>query len=130
MLTCSRDETARIWDAHTGAPLTAFFGQGGDLVAARFSPDGQRVVLGGSTAAGIWEVPLAEVPAPEWFARLAEVVAGVRLNAQEVPVAVPPSEFFELKEELAALEGDGLYERFAKWFFADRATRARSPFLR
>ena len=91
---------------------------------------GQRIVLRGSTTAGVWEVPLAEVPAPEWFARLAEVVAGVRLNAQEVPVMVPLSEFFELKDEVSALEGDGFYERFAKWFLADRATRARSPFLR
>ena len=75
-------------------------------------------------------MPLAGIPAPAWLARLAEVVAGVRLNTQGVPVAVPLGEFFELKEELAALEGDGFYERFAKWFFADRATRARSPFLR
>jgi WD40 repeat protein len=122
------DGFPRVWDVRTGHLLSVH--REGGFSFDGFSPDGQRVALRGNPAAGIWEVPLAEVPAPAWLARLAEVVAGVRLNTQGVPVAVPVSEFFELKEELAALEGDGFYEQFAKWFLADRSARARSPFLR
>ena len=76
----------------------------------------------------VWDVPRAEIPAPEWFARLAESVVGMRLDADGVTEVVPTAEYFALQGEIAALDGDGFYERIAKWFVEDRSTRKRSPF--
>ena len=44
VVTASRDTTARIWDAHTGAPLHALRGHFGVVDDASFSPDGRWVV--------------------------------------------------------------------------------------
>src|SRR5205814_492266 len=59
-LTGSKDETARLWDAHSGEPLSPPFQHQDSVAAVAFSPDGGTVltgtsnVLGGSTAQ-LWD---------------------------------------------------------------------------
>jgi WD40 repeat protein len=59
IVTGSADETARVWNVATGAPVGASLRAQDDVLEALFSPDGSRVVtversLGG--AAQIWDV--------------------------------------------------------------------------
>jgi WD40 repeat protein len=54
VVTASRDRTARIWDARTGAPLHTLRGHFGSVNDASFSPDGRWVVTAGPSTAGLW----------------------------------------------------------------------------
>ncbi len=49
VLTASGDNTARVWDAATGQPITPPMKHEDNVSHAAFSPDGRRVV----TASGI-----------------------------------------------------------------------------
>src|SRR5262249_2599066 len=40
--------TGRVWDAKTGSALVELKGKTGEMVMAAFSPDGSRIVTGGS----------------------------------------------------------------------------------
>ena len=44
VLTASFDGTARVWDAHTGEPLTPFMSHDAGVLCAAFSPDAMRIV--------------------------------------------------------------------------------------
>ena len=44
MVTTSKDKTARIWDAKTGAAIATLSGHTNVVESAAFSPDGTRVV--------------------------------------------------------------------------------------
>jgi dipeptidyl aminopeptidase/acylaminoacyl peptidase len=44
ILTASEDDTARLWDAETGAPGPVLRGHAGSVWSAVFSPDGRRIV--------------------------------------------------------------------------------------
>jgi WD40 repeat protein len=44
ILSCSKDKTARVWDAATGQQLAVLAGQKHVVVATRFTPDGRRIV--------------------------------------------------------------------------------------
>ncbi len=50
------DRTARIWNAHTGEPLSPPLKHEGIVCAARFSPDGGRVVTASfDKTARLWD---------------------------------------------------------------------------
>jgi len=55
VVTGSRDETARIWNADTGASVRALRGHFGAVRDAEFSPDGQWVVTAGPGTAALWD---------------------------------------------------------------------------
>jgi WD40 repeat protein len=55
IVTASNDNTARLWDGSTGAPLAILSGHTGHVNNARFSPDGTRVVTASEdNTARIW----------------------------------------------------------------------------
>ena len=57
VVTASEDNTARVWDAETGAELAALKGHADVVNSAAFSPDGKRVVTASSdNTARIWDV--------------------------------------------------------------------------
>lgn len=56
IVTTSEDQTARIWDAHTGRPLTPPLPHDGFVVHASFSADGRRVVTASvDGGARVWD---------------------------------------------------------------------------
>jgi WD40 repeat protein len=57
VVTASRDSTARIWDATTGALLNTLRGHSGIVSDASFSPDGLWVVTAGPSTAALWSLP-------------------------------------------------------------------------
>jgi WD40 repeat protein len=54
VVTASRDATARIWDARSGALLHTLRGYFDTVNDAEFSPDGQWVVTAGPSTAALW----------------------------------------------------------------------------
>jgi len=57
IVTASRDGTARIWDALSGAELVVLDGHSGAVQHASFSPDGRRIVTASRDGtARIWDV--------------------------------------------------------------------------
>jgi dipeptidyl aminopeptidase/acylaminoacyl peptidase len=63
--TASRDNTARVWDAQTGLPLTEPLKHAGEVWHAQFSPDSKRVVTASwDKTARVWDAqtgqPLTE----------------------------------------------------------------------
>jgi WD40 repeat protein len=55
VVTASRDNDARIWDARTGALRFTLRGHFGVVRDASFSPDGRWVVTAGPQTAGLWD---------------------------------------------------------------------------
>ena len=55
MVTGSDDETAKVWSMATGRELLTLRGHTEDIVAARFSPDGRRILTSSSHEAKLWE---------------------------------------------------------------------------
>jgi WD40 repeat protein/DNA-binding SARP family transcriptional activator len=56
VVTASKDGTARVWDAFTGAERMTLRGHAGPVTAVAFSPDGTRIVTGGDDATlRVWD---------------------------------------------------------------------------
>jgi WD40 repeat protein len=56
IVTGSEDETAKVWDARTGAELLTLNGHTGSVHAVSFSPDGRRIVTGSwDFTAKVWD---------------------------------------------------------------------------
>jgi hypothetical protein len=128
LLTASEDGTARLWDPETGHPVSELLRHGGGVTSAEFSADGTRVVTcSADMAVRVWEVISAPLPVPEWLPTLAEAVAAQRIDADESGRVVPVAELFGLREKLAANPHQNYYGRWARWFFADGASRTISP---
>ena len=61
IVTASKDHTARIWDATTGAVLAKLEGRGYAFTFAAFSPDGARIVTAsGDYTARLWDAKTGE----------------------------------------------------------------------
>src|SRR5204862_462419 len=94
VVTASRDNNARVWDAGTGLTLGEPLKHGDDVSSAQFSPDGQRVVTASDdNTARLWHVPTSPLPIPRWLLQLAEAVVGQRLNDQGIIEVVSGAEF-------------------------------------
>ncbi len=132
VVTMSEEPITRIWDTASGHLLfEPLLHQGtvGDAPDARFAPDGNRLAT--VTPDGVlrlWDVPVVPVPTPAWFSELAETVAGKRFDAQGRSIPVSASRLVHLRQQLISDSSTNFYARWAKWFFADRSTRAASPF--
>jgi WD40 repeat protein len=56
IVTCSQDETAKVWDARTGKELLTLSGHTDAIPSASFSADGKRIVTGsGDKTAKVWD---------------------------------------------------------------------------
>jgi hypothetical protein len=131
VLTASIDGTAGLWDARTGFLLSTALKHQALVEHAQFSPDGRRIATASfDYTVRIWEIAQAGAAAPAWLPDLAEAVVGERLSEQRVAVDVPAGRFLQLKSRLESLSGDEDYARWARWFVADRSTRAVSPSAR
>ena len=62
LVTASEDQTARVWDAATGQPLTGTLAHQGFVVSAAFSPDGTRVVTASEDqTARVWDAATGQL---------------------------------------------------------------------
>ena len=56
VVTASADETARVWNAATGQPVTPSLAHSGTVTHASFSPDGKRLVTASADeTARVWD---------------------------------------------------------------------------
>ncbi|NPU99204.1 MAG: hypothetical protein HPY51_18560 [Candidatus Omnitrophica bacterium] len=62
IVSASRDGTAKVWDAETGAMVSEFVGHATGVVYARFFPDGRRVLSADNDhRAYIWDSQTARI---------------------------------------------------------------------
>ena len=69
VVTASDDNTAQVWDAATGKPLSPALEHQAGVSSAAFSPDGRRLVTASDdNTARIWETRLDDTPPVAWSA--------------------------------------------------------------
>ena len=129
ILTASSDGTVGLWEARTGMPLASPLRHGSFVVEqAEFSPDGRWVATACNDGyVKIWSIAKAASVPPVWLPQLAEAAVGERLSPERMSKVVPPSEFFRLKERMAATNAADESASWARWFLADRSTRPVAP---
>ena len=55
-MSASSDNTAKLWEAHTGVPILTLKGHANAVISASFSPDGSRIVTAGlDNAVKVWD---------------------------------------------------------------------------
>jgi hypothetical protein len=77
-----------------------------------------------------WNLLTLPLPVPGWLPELAESVAVKQLDIQGRATPVPVCRLVELRQQFEYVPATNFYVRWAKWFFAERGTRARAPFGR
>jgi tetratricopeptide (TPR) repeat protein len=124
--TASQDGTARVWDAATGRAMTEPLRDVQAVHHVQFSRNGQWLATS-SRFARIWELPPPITVAPEWLAALAESVAGQAVDESGRLAPVSADALAALKQRFSRSEPANAWTAWARWFFADRSTRALSP---
>src|SRR6185503_16436212 len=98
IVTASDDQTARVWDALTGQPVTEPLKTDGTVFAAAFARDGNWVVTASSDrSARLWDVEPPSGPPPAWLPGFVEAVAGARFNEDGGIEKLAPEQFLTLK---------------------------------
>jgi WD40 repeat protein len=120
--TASRDQTARIWDAVTGRPITAPLEHKGAVLSAAFSPDGARLVTASDDkTAQVWEV-WQEFENTADLIQLLEGVSGLDGTQDNTPALAEA----DRNRRLDALQAKAAHETgvgFLHWFFGARYRR-------
>jgi dipeptidyl aminopeptidase/acylaminoacyl peptidase len=133
-LTVSGDKVACVWDTETGMPISDPITPNERIHSANFSPDGKRIVITSFDYAQVWDMtPRTDEIPPEWPVKLAEAIAGQRLNDRGLfePLNKDPSEILEeVKEQLSHQPADDDWVIWGRWFLGDRSTRTISPFTK
>jgi WD40 repeat protein len=57
VVTASGDNSAKIWEVATGAPVATLRGHPSHVFSARFSPNSRQVITAGGEIAKLWNVP-------------------------------------------------------------------------
>jgi len=131
VVTVDLEPVSLIRDAATGHPLFEPLRHEAKVEAVLFLSHGSRLAtVGGDRLLRLWDVPSLPMPAPDWLSDLAEAVAGKRFDAQGRSIPVNAGRLVELRRQLGASDATEFYAQWARWFFADRDTRAISPFSR
>lgn len=131
LLTQSTENDLRVWDVSSGQPLSETKRQWGKILKLEFNPASDQILI--LTEAGLvelWDVPISPDSAPDWLPTLAEAVAG-QINdgtGARQPGRHESALYFEIKTGLEQSVAADFYTRWGKWFVADRASRAISPF--
>jgi WD40 repeat protein len=127
-----RAPEARLWSLQAGEPLGDAISQKGATFwgSARFTADGQRLVIAGTEEALIWDIPLVPPREAGDLADLAEAVAGsvVDENGKLVTLLnmVPP--LSNLRRRTAdAPPGTSAGPSLIRWFLSDPWERTISP---
>jgi len=128
VVSVAMDCTARVWNSRTGWPVSERLRHGDAVWVARFTPLGNKVISGSADgAARVWTLPNVPLPVPAWFPDLSEAVGGVSLDTSRSFTQLPRGSLLQRREQLSSLRGSDFYTHFARWFFADRATRSPAP---
>ena len=102
MVTASSDNTARVWDAQSGQPVTGPLKHNHAVNHAAFSPDGRWVVTASwDNTARVWDLPSGDRPAEDWRL-LAELVTGQRMDPSGGFAALEPKALAETWQTLRA----------------------------
>jgi dipeptidyl aminopeptidase/acylaminoacyl peptidase len=132
IVTASSDNTARVWDAESGQPLTEPLKHNGRVRSAQFSPDGRQIVTASEDyTAQVWDLVSAQRGYPDWLLEIAEAISGEVLNKQGVlePTKLNRAETIKrIRENLDRESGDDDWVVWGRWLLADPATRTISPF--
>jgi hypothetical protein len=86
VLTGSRDNTARLWEAATGRPIGQPMPHDAELHAVAFSPDGKAVLTGsadvalGNGKARLWQVPPAVEGSPQRITLWTQILTLLELD--------------------------------------------------
>lgn len=128
VVTASRDGTARVWDARTGLPASEPLRHAAPVNTARFHPAGDALLTGAEDGSvRLWPLARVRSRAPGWLPALAEALGGQRLDDRGQLQPVPVDQLLNLRVRQSASAGDGVFARWADWFFAERAHRAALP---
>jgi WD40 repeat protein len=128
VVTTTSDGTARIWDTASGLQVSEPLRHGGKVNSAEFSSDGRWLLTASADGrARLWEVLSMPVAAPVWLADLAEALAGQRINAEGGIEPVAAERLVDIKRTATSGDSTNPFTQWARWFFAESATRTLSP---
>src|SRR5262249_36231314 len=96
--TSSSDHTARLWDAHSGVPLSDSFQHPDVVTALAFTSDGKWIVTGCSDGvARFWSVPDPMPDDPTLIHNWAMAQTGLELDAQHAVRSLSPAGWLKAK---------------------------------
>jgi WD40 repeat protein len=122
--TASEDNTARIWNAKTGFPITEPLTHRAMVTSLAWLPDSRRLLTGSQDGTvRLWKRTDLDT-VPPWLADLAEALAGKQYNGEgESPVG-QPDRLAALRRLAESKLDDTPQNRWLRWFLIERVTGA------
>lgn len=131
LATASVSGEARVWSVSDGHPLTPILRHEHAVSAVRFIANDHRLVTASWNGdLHCFELPVFDDAAPDWLPEFAEAVGGLHLDETGAETFVDHERFTRMKSKFIAVtdetEGDDDFNRWARWFLADRGSRPTS----